>query len=72
MSIRENLLFPARRNSRLRKLPEKELQDLVAHNLRSVGLNDAMDKMPSELSGGMKKRAGLARITHAIARNDHL
>jgi len=61
MSIRENLLFPARRNSRLRKLPEKELQDLVEQNLSSVGLNDAMDKMPSELSGGMKKRAGLAR-----------
>lgn len=61
MSIRENLLFPVRRNSRLRKLPENELQNLVEQNLRSVGLNDAMDKMPSELSGGMKKRAGLAR-----------
>ena len=61
MSIRENLLFPARRNSRLRKLPEKELQDLVLQNLSNVGLSDAIDKMPSELSGGMKKRAGLAR-----------
>jgi len=61
MSIRENLLFPARRNSRLRKLPEKELQDLVFQNLYNVGLSDAIDKMPSELSGGMKKRAGLAR-----------
>ena len=33
MSIRENLLFPARRNSSLRKLPEKELQDLVKQHL---------------------------------------
>jgi len=61
MTIRENLLFPARRNSRLRKLPEKELEDLVLQNLENVGLSDAIDKMPSELSGGMKKRAGLAR-----------
>jgi phospholipid/cholesterol/gamma-HCH transport system ATP-binding protein len=61
MTIRENLLFPARRNSRLRKLPEKELEDLALQNLENVGLSDAIDKMPSELSGGMRKRAGLAR-----------
>lgn len=61
MTIMENLLFPARRNSRLRKLPEKELEDLVLQNLENVGLSDAIDKMPSELSGGMRKRAGLAR-----------
>lgn len=61
MNIGENLLFPARRNSRLRKLGEKELQELVLRNLESVGLSDAVDKMPGELSGGMKKRAGLAR-----------
>ena len=61
MSIRENLLFPAYRNSRLRNLPEKELHDMVEQHLNSVGLIDAIDKMPSELSGGMKKRAGLAR-----------
>ena len=61
MTIRENLLFPARRNSRLRKLPEKELEDLVLQNLENVGLSDAIAKMPSELSGGMRKRAGLAR-----------
>jgi len=61
MSIRENLLFPARRNSKLRKLPENELQDLAQHHLNNVGLADSIDKMPSELSGGMKKRAGLAR-----------
>lgn len=61
MSIKENLLFPARRNNGLRKLPEKKLYELAEKNLTSVGLEDAMDKMPSELSGGMKKRAGLAR-----------
>ncbi len=61
MTIRENLLFPSLRNDRLRKLPEKELEDLVAENLENVGLKDAIHKMPSELSGGMKKRAGLAR-----------
>jgi phospholipid/cholesterol/gamma-HCH transport system ATP-binding protein len=61
MSIRENLLFPARRNERLRKMPEKELDEMVEKNLASVGLEDAIDKMPSELSGGMRKRAGLAR-----------
>ena len=61
MSIRENLLFPVLRNNGLRKLPEKKLNELVERNLESVGLVDAMDKMPSELSGGMKKRAGLAR-----------
>lgn len=61
MSIRENLLFPARRNERLRKMPEKELEVLAEQNLASVGLEDAIDKMPSELSGGMRKRAGLAR-----------
>lgn len=61
MNIRENLLFPARRNPRLRRLPEKELMEMAHYNLSSVGLADAMDKMPSELSGGMKKRAGLAR-----------
>lgn len=61
MSVRENLLFPARRNPKLRKLPDKELNDLVEYNLESVGLIEAIDKLPAELSGGMKKRAGLAR-----------
>ena len=61
MSILENLLFPARRNERLRKLPERELRDLAIENLDLLGLKDAAGKMPAELSGGMKKRAGLAR-----------
>lgn len=61
MSVRENLKFPARRNAKLRKATEKELDEIVEQNLESVGLLDAIDKWPSELSGGMKKRAGLAR-----------
>lgn len=61
MTVRENLLFPAHRNPKLRKLSESELEDLVVYNLESVGLLDAIDLLPAELSGGMKKRAGLAR-----------
>lgn len=61
MTVRENLLFPVNRNEKLRKLPVKEKEDLVESNLENVGLLDAIDKLPSELSGGMKKRAGLAR-----------
>ena len=61
MTVRENLLFPAKRNPKLRKLSESELEDLVEYNLESVGLLDAIDLLPAELSGGMKKRAGLAR-----------
>jgi len=61
MSVRDNLLFPALRNDVLRKLPEVKLNELVMQNLVNVGLADALDKMPAELSGGMRKRAGLAR-----------
>lgn len=61
MTVRENLLFPVKRNSVLRKLSEKEQEDLVIKNLEDVELLDAIDKIPAELSGGMKKRAGLAR-----------
>jgi phospholipid/cholesterol/gamma-HCH transport system ATP-binding protein len=61
MTVRENLMFPAKRNVKFRKLNDKELNDIVERNLESVGLLDAIDKWPSELSGGMKKRAGLAR-----------
>ena len=61
MTVRENLLFPAKRNPKLRKLSDAELEDLVVYNLESVGLLDAIDLLPAELSGGLKKRAGLAR-----------
>jgi phospholipid/cholesterol/gamma-HCH transport system ATP-binding protein len=61
MTVRENLLFPAKRNPKLRQKTENELNELVEYNLESVGLIDAIEKLPAELSGGMKKRAGLAR-----------
>ncbi|MBN2274723.1 MAG: ATP-binding cassette domain-containing protein [Bacteroidales bacterium] len=61
ISLRENMLFPLMRNTRFFKTSEKEMKQLVEKNLKSVDLLDAIDKMPGELSGGMKKRAGLAR-----------
>jgi phospholipid/cholesterol/gamma-HCH transport system ATP-binding protein len=59
MTVEENLIFPIERNAR--NIGEGEKNDLVDEVLESVGLLDAKYKMPSELSGGMKKRAGLAR-----------
>ena len=59
MTLAENLLFPLERNKP--GLSESEKQELVETTLRSVDLLDDIEKMPSELSGGMRKRAGLAR-----------
>jgi phospholipid/cholesterol/gamma-HCH transport system ATP-binding protein len=59
MTLAENLLFPLNRKTPGMSGTEKE--DLVANILRSVDLLEARDKMPAELSGGMRKRAGLAR-----------
>jgi phospholipid/cholesterol/gamma-HCH transport system ATP-binding protein len=59
MTVRENLSFPLKRHSK--KLTEKEVEDSITKALDSVGLIEAIDKMPSELSGGMRKRIGLAR-----------
>jgi phospholipid/cholesterol/gamma-HCH transport system ATP-binding protein len=58
MSVRENLEFPLR-DSKLKD--RSEIDALVLEALQNVGLEDAIDKMPSELSGGMRKRVGLAR-----------
>jgi phospholipid/cholesterol/gamma-HCH transport system ATP-binding protein len=58
MTVRENLEFPLRD---LKKKNQEEIDTLVTETLKSVGLEDAIDKMPSELSGGMRKRVGLAR-----------
>jgi phospholipid/cholesterol/gamma-HCH transport system ATP-binding protein len=58
MSVRENLEFPLRD---LKSKPQSEIDELVIEALKNVGLEDAIDKMPSELSGGMRKRVGLAR-----------
>lgn len=59
MNVKENLLFAIRRNAP--GVTDAEKEDLIDDVLNSVGLLDAKNKMPSELSGGMKKRAGLAR-----------
>jgi phospholipid/cholesterol/gamma-HCH transport system ATP-binding protein len=59
MTVRQNLEFPLKRHSK--KLSSKEVDDSVIEALESVGLAEAIDKMPSELSGGMRKRIGLAR-----------
>jgi len=58
MSVRENLEFPLRD---LKAKPREEIDALVVEALQNVGLESAIDKMPSELSGGMRKRVGLAR-----------
>lgn len=58
MSVRENLEFPLVRNF---NYTQAELNDKVMHTLEDVGLVEAVDKMPAELSGGMRKRIGLAR-----------
>jgi phospholipid/cholesterol/gamma-HCH transport system ATP-binding protein len=59
MSVRENLAFTLRAHKR--DLTEEEVESEVVEALDSVGLSDAIDKMPAELSGGMRKRIGLAR-----------
>ncbi|MDB4924407.1 ABC transporter ATP-binding protein [Mucilaginibacter sp.] len=59
MTVRENLEFPL---TRVLKIDDQaELDKRVEEVLDSVGLEDAIDKLPSDLSGGMRKRAGLAR-----------
>ncbi|WP_159522439.1 ABC transporter ATP-binding protein [Sunxiuqinia indica] len=59
MTVKENLEFPIRRTQESKN--KKEVAEMVEEALESVGLKDAINKMPAELSGGMKKRIGLAR-----------
>lgn len=59
MTVRENLSFPLKRH--FEEMTIKEIDDKVKYTLELVSLEEAIDKMPSELSGGMKKRIGLAR-----------
>lgn len=59
MSVRENLAFTLRKHKS--ELTAEEVESEVMEALENVGLADAIDKMPSELSGGMQKRIGLAR-----------
>ena len=59
MTVRQNLEFPLRRHRR-RKI-SGTIDDIVREVLQNVGLENAIDLMPSELSGGMRKRIGIAR-----------
>lgn len=58
MSVRENLEFPLVRHE---ILSAEEVENRIREVLADVGLEESIDKMPSELSGGMRKRIGLAR-----------
>jgi phospholipid/cholesterol/gamma-HCH transport system ATP-binding protein len=59
MTVKQNLVFPLRRIKK--ELTEKEIEEKVNEVLEHVGLADALHKMPSQLSGGMRKRISLAR-----------
>lgn len=58
ISLGENVAFPIRRHT---SKSDDEIGEIVKQKLTAVGLEEHADKMPSELSGGMRKRAGLAR-----------
>ena len=58
ISVGENVAFPLRRHTRL---TDREVKDRATQKLAAVGLESEYDKMPAALSGGMRKRAGLAR-----------
>ncbi len=66
LTVFENVALPLREKTRT---PEAEIQTRVLEKLRLVGLEKDVDKHPSEISGGMRKRAGLAR---AIIRNPEI
>lgn len=58
MTVGENVAFPLKEHT---QLPEKKINEIVDKKLLQVGLKNVTHKMPSELSGGMRKRVGLAR-----------
>ena len=58
LSVGENVALPLRENS---DLSDSEIRDRVQHKLELVRIPDSWEKMPAEISGGMKKRVGLAR-----------
>jgi len=58
LTVWENVGFPLKQHT---KQSDKEIRKIATEKLALVGLKDVEDKMPSELSGGMKKRVGLAR-----------
>ena len=58
MNVLENVAFPLREHTKLR---EREIRDKVREKLAVLGLENIQERLPSELSGGMRKRVGLAR-----------
>ncbi|MCX5817186.1 MAG: ABC transporter ATP-binding protein [Proteobacteria bacterium] len=58
MDLFDNVAFPLREHT---KMTENEIMSTVEERLKQVGLTGSSEKMPSELSGGMRKRVGLAR-----------
>jgi phospholipid/cholesterol/gamma-HCH transport system ATP-binding protein len=58
MNLYDNVAFPLRQHT---QKGEAEIAEIVNRRLQEVGLGNANDKMPNELSGGMRKRAGFAR-----------
>ncbi len=58
MNLADNVALPLREKT---KMPEKEIREKVMYTLSLVGLENDAEKFPSEISGGMQKRAGLAR-----------
>ena len=58
ISVGENVAFPLRRHT---DYSDSEIEEIVLEKLHQVGLDADYDKMPAQLSGGMKKRVGLAR-----------
>lgn len=59
MSVRQNLTFTLKHH--IKDLSDQEIENKINEALENVGLKEAIDKMPAELSGGMCKRIGLAR-----------
>jgi phospholipid/cholesterol/gamma-HCH transport system ATP-binding protein len=58
MNLYDNVAFPLRQHT---EKGEDEIEEIVMRRLNEVGLGDSREKMPNELSGGMRKRAGFAR-----------
>ncbi len=58
LTVYDNVAFPLREKT---KMPESRIKDRVFHELEHMGLKDDGNKYPAELSGGMRKRAALAR-----------
>jgi phospholipid/cholesterol/gamma-HCH transport system ATP-binding protein len=59
MNVYENVAFPLREHRR--KMPEEQIREVVRAKLSLMGLNNVEHKFPADLSGGMRKRVGLAR-----------